>query len=427
MTKKVSLYTLGCKLNFAETSSLAKAFEERGYERTNKMTESDVVIVNTCSVTALSEKKGRNIISRARKANPNATIVAMGCYAQLAPEKLAAMDKIDLVLGNHEKYNVFDYLENPSSQITYRKPYKEILNFNPAWSSNDRTRTFLKVQDGCDYFCAYCTIPMARGLSRSPKIETIIPSVKEIVASGSQEIILTGVNIGDFGRHQGESFIELLKNIAQVDGLHRLRISSIEPNLLTDEVIELAAQTDCIMPHFHIPLQCGTDEMLQKMNRRYTTDVFRGRVEKIKTLMPDAFIAADVIVGVPGETEAHHKQAMQFIESMELSALHVFTYSKRPGTKAAQMPNHVEANEQHQRSVEMHELSNRLQLKFIENQLNTTRSVLFEKEQKDEYIYGFTDNYLRIKAKLNTARSNNIVNAKLLRANDDLTIECEIL
>ncbi|MFO7865004.1 MAG: tRNA (N(6)-L-threonylcarbamoyladenosine(37)-C(2))-methylthiotransferase MtaB, partial [Salinivirgaceae bacterium] len=343
MTEKVSFFTLGCKLNFAETSSLAKAFENKGYERTNKLAESDIVIVNTCSVTSLAEKKGRNILARAKRANPNAIVVAMGCYAQLNPEELKELSHIDLILGNDEKFNIFDYLKTPGEQKIFRHPYKEIARFDGAYSSSDRTRTFLKVQDGCDYFCAYCTIPMARGLSRSANIDSILKSIDEITQAGSKEIILTGVNIGDFGRKNGESFYELLQKIAKTNQPQRLRISSIEPNLLTNEIIELAAQTPQIMPHFHIPLQCGTDEMLQKMNRRYTTDLFKQRIEKIRSVSPSAFIAADVIVGTPGETDELHRQAINFIASLQLSALHVFTYSQRPNTKAATMANQVDA------------------------------------------------------------------------------------
>lgn len=427
MNKKVSFYTLGCKLNFAETSSLAKSFEENGYIRTNKLAESDVVIVNTCSVTAVAEKKGRNILSRARKANPNAKIIAMGCYAQLNPEELLALGKADLILGNDEKFKVFDYLEAPTTKKIYRHPYKELQQFDAAWSSTDRTRTFLKVQDGCDYFCAYCTIPMARGLSRSPSIDSIMKSVHEIIESGSQEIILTGVNIGDFGRKHGETFLQLLQNIVAVKELTRLRISSIEPNLLTNEIIDLAANSTTIMPHFHIPLQCGTDEMLLKMNRRYTTQLFRQRVEKIRSVIPDAFIAADVIVGVPGETIEHHEQAMAFIESLKVSALHVFSYSERPGTKAALMTEQVEKQERHHRSEQMHKLSNQLQRQFIENQLGKTRPVLFEKTQKDGYIYGFTDNYLRVKAKYDASFPNKILNTKLISVDLENNIEGEIL
>ncbi|MDA3867292.1 MAG: tRNA (N(6)-L-threonylcarbamoyladenosine(37)-C(2))-methylthiotransferase MtaB [Salinivirgaceae bacterium] len=427
MIKKVSFFTLGCKLNFAETSSLAKAFENKGYERTNKLDDSDIVIVNTCSVTSLAEKKGRNILSRAKRANPNAVIVAMGCYAQLNPDELKDLGHIDLILGNDEKFNIFDYLKTPGEQKIFRHPYKEIARFDGAYSSSDRTRTFLKVQDGCDYFCAYCTIPMARGLSRSPNIDSIVKSIDEITKTGSKEIILTGVNIGDFGRKNGESFYDLLKKIIQVGQPQRLRISSIEPNLLTNEIIELAAQTPQIMPHFHIPLQCGTDEMLQKMNRRYTTDLFKQRIEKIRSVSPNAFIAADVIVGTPGETDVLHRRAMDFIAELQLSALHVFTYSQRPNTKAATMEEQVNAATKNERSKQMHELSQTLEKKFIETQLNSTHSVLFEKPQKDGYIYGFTDNYLRVKVPYTNGLDNTITNVNLRSVNNENEVNGEIL
>ncbi len=427
MKKRVSFFTLGCKLNFAETSSLANTFEQKGYARVREIENSDIIIINTCSVTSLAEKKGRNIISKARRSNPNAKIIALGCYAQLRPEELKKLNTIDLILGNQEKFKIFEYLENTENETIFRQPYKKIDYIDTAWSSSDRTRTFLKIQDGCSYFCAYCTIPMARGLSRSPDIETVIKSIKEIMKSGACEIVLTGVNIGDFGKQHNQTFGELIEEILRIPNLPRIRLGSIEPNLLTDKIIRMAANSKAIMPHFHIPLQCGTDEMLKKMNRRYTTEVFANRVKTIKEQLPDALIAADVIVGVPGETEAHHQQAMSFIQSLDISYLHVFTYSERPGTKAAQMAEQVDKQTRNKRSRQMHELSDKLKIRFINQQLGKKHDALFENEIKNGFIYGYTDNYLQVKVSHAEELQNNIKEVKLLKTDNNGTIEVEIL
>ena len=413
MSKRVSFRTLGCKLNFAETSSLAAKFEQRGFVRIDEFENSDIIIINTCSVTSLAEKKGRNILSKARRSNPGAKIVVLGCYAQLHPGELAHLNSADLILGNEEKFKIFDYLDEQQHSKIHTHPFKEITTFDNAWSSSDRTRTFLKVQDGCSYFCAYCTIPMARGLSRSPRIEDVVKSVHDIIATGTREIILTGVNVGDFGREHNQTFTELLQALVEIENLPRLRLSSIEPNLMTDDIIQLVASSEKLMPHFHIPLQCGTNEMLSKMNRRYTVETFAGRIEKIKSAIPDACIAADVIVGVPGETDEHHHRALEFIKSLNLSYLHVFTYSSRPGTKAAEMEGQVNAQVKQQRSREMHELADKLSRKFLEKHLKTNRKVLFEKEIKDGYIYGFTDNYIRVKTHYTKGMENTILTVYL--------------
>lgn len=427
MRQKVSFYTLGCKLNFAETSSLASLFEANGFERTVAMDDSDIIVINTCSVTALAEKKGRNLLSRARRLNPAARIVAIGCYAQLRPEELQKLNKADIILGNHEKFHIIDYLNNGSKTTIHRHPYKDIKNFETAWSTSDRTRTFLKIQDGCNYFCAYCTIPMARGLSRSPDIATVLQSVDQILKSGSHEVILTGVNIGDFGRNHHENFEQLLQAIVQNKQLERLRMGSIEPNLLTDGIIDMAAQYPVIMPHFHIPLQCGTNDLLQKMNRHYSTELFAERIERIKQKIPDACIAADVIVGVPGETDRHHREALNYIRQLGVSALHVFTYSERPGTKAAKMSGNIDKNIRQQRSAEMHQLGAELKTNFINRHINEKRPVLFEKEIKNSFIYGFTDNYIRVKTPYQKGMENKIFRVKLLNPDREGTVEGQLL
>ncbi len=427
MNKRVSFYTLGCKLNFAETSSLANTFERKGYKRVNEFENSDIIIINTCSVTSLAEKKGRNIISKARRHNPNAKIIALGCYAQLRPDELNKLDKIDLILGNQEKFKIFDFLENTESQKIITQPYKKIDQIDTAWSSSDRTRTFLKIQDGCSYFCAYCTIPMARGLSRSPDINTVMKSVEEIMKTNTHEIVLTGVNIGDFGQQHDQTFEELIEKILTIPNLPRIRLGSIEPNLLTDSIIKMVAENKAIMPHFHIPLQCGTNEMLEHMKRRYTTEIFANRVKEIKKLMPDALIAADVIVGVPGETNKHHEKAMEFIESLGISYLHVFTYSERPGTQASKMSDQVDKQIRNERSRQMHELSDKLQKRFIDQQIGKKQQALFENEVKNGFIYGHTDNYLQIKAPFKEGLQNTIKQVKLLQTDENKTIEVEIL
>ncbi|ALO16774.1 Threonylcarbamoyladenosine tRNA methylthiotransferase MtaB [Salinivirga cyanobacteriivorans] len=427
MAKSVSFRTLGCKLNFAETSSLATVFEQKGYERTNNFVESDIIVINTCSVTSLAEKKGRNLLSKARRANPNAKIVVLGCYAQLRPEELHNLETADLILGNEEKFKVFDYLEQDAQPSVYTHPFKEITTFDSAWSSGDRTRTFLKVQDGCNYFCAYCTIPMARGLSRSPEIQTIVETAKEIIATGTKEIILTGVNVGDFGRQHGESFYELLKALVELENIPRLRLSSIEPNLMNYDIIQLVANQEALMPHFHIPLQCGTDELLEKMNRRYTTELFAERVSEIKRTVPDACIAADVIVGVPGETDEHHQRAMKFIESLDLSYLHVFTYSSRPGTKASEMNHQVKSQVKQQRSREMHQLADKMSRNFHQRHLQQTRKVLFEREIQNNFIFGFTDNYIRVKTPYREGMENTILNVYLSELDEEGTVKGTIV
>lgn len=419
MNKKVSFFTLGCKLNFAETSSLAAKFEKKGYLRTEDFKKSDYVIINTCAVTSLAEKKGRNIISRAKRANPNAKIIAMGCYSQLRPEELKSLKNVDLILGNEEKFKIFDYIENQTIGEIHRHPFKEIQSFDSAWSSSDRTRTFLKVQDGCDYFCAYCTIPMARGLSRSPKIQNVLEDIQNIIKEGTKEIILTGVNVGDFGKKHNETFGELLSHIIHKTPLQRLRLSSIEPNLITDEIIQLASENKMVMPHFHIPLQCGTNNLLQSMNRRYTVEDYAERVAKIKKTIPDACIAVDVIVGVPGESGEDHLNTIDFLTSIDISYLHVFTYSERPDTKAAKMKNQVPKQVKTERSKNLHELSDKFLLKFLHNNLKKVRPVLYEKEVKNGFIYGFTDNYIRTKVVYEQGMENQIVDTQLIEIDDN--------
>lgn len=425
MKKKVAFFTLGCKLNFAETSALAGRFIERGYERTTQMDNSDIIVINTCSVTSLAEKKGRNLLSKARKKSPDAKIIVMGCYAQLHPEDLQPLQKADLILGNQEKLQIFDYLEYPIESEVVRQPFRKITEAEVVYSSQDRTRTFLKIQDGCSYFCAYCTIPMARGLSRSPGIDNVLKAVKQIVDQGSKEIILTGVNIGDFGRQHHQTFAELLRAIIKIKGLRRLRLGSVEPNLLTNEIIELVANHDVLMPHFHMPLQCGTDDLLRKMKRRYTTAIYANRVDEIQKQLPDACIVADVIVGVPGETAKLHDQAKAFIKQLGISALHVFTYSERPQTAAAEMPEQVHNKLRQERSQEMHALSDELHNLYIQSQINKKRPVLFEKNTKNDFIYGFTDNYIRVKYPFDNQLIEQIKTVKLIGRDREGNVNAE--
>jgi len=320
--RRFAINTLGCKLNFSESSTISRQFIENGYQQVDFSHEADVYIINTCSVTQLAEKKCRNVISKAVRTNPEAKVIVVGCYAQLNPDQLSEMEGVHLVVNNRDKQRIFEYLDQESKK-DIRCSYNDLIEFAPAWSIDDRTRSFLKIQDGCDYFCSYCTIPKARGKSRSDSIENVIENACSIVNQGVKEIVLTGVNVGDFGKHHNQNLYQLLEAFHTVDGLKRLRLSSIEPNLLEDRIIELVGGSSLIMPHFHIPLQCGTDRLLKLMNRRYTTEEFRRKIETIRSMIPDAFIAIDLIVGVPEETEEDFRQTVDFIRSLDLSELHI--------------------------------------------------------------------------------------------------------
>lgn len=414
--KKASFYTLGCKLNFSETSSIARRFEELGFERVEFSENADTVVINSCSVTAEGDKKTRNIIRQAVRKNPEALIIVTGCYAQLQPDTIQKIDGVDLVIGSSEKQNITDYLGNLSkkeqTEIHIHKP-KEIRNYFHAYSYGDRTRSFLKVQDGCDYYCTYCTIPFARGRSRNDSISNTVAEAREIAAKGTLEIILTGVNIGDFGKSTGEEFIDLLRELDKIEELKRIRISSVEPNLLTDEIIEFAAQSQRIMPHFHLPLQSGSNDVLALMKRKYQREVFESRVAKIKKELPHAFIGVDVIAGTNGETDDFFRDSYRFIADLDVSQLHAFPYSERPGTKALEIKPVVPVDERKQRTQRLIGLSDRKTEDFYRQHLGTIRPVLFEEQKDKKSISGFTDNYIRVETNFQEGMENQIIEVKL--------------
>ena len=413
MPKKVAYISLGCKLNFSETSWIVQQFENAGYERADNESQADVTVIDTCTVTELANKKSRQAIHKILNRNPKTILVAIGCYTQLKPGEVAAIEGVDYIFGSDNKMDLTDIISNLKKQPT---PVISVSNesriFEPIYSFGDRTRSFFKVQDGCDYFCAYCTIPHARGRSRSNTVARTVEVAREAVARGIREIVLTGVNIGDFGRANGENFFQLLTELERIDGLKRLRISSIEPNLITDHIIKHVADSKVIMPHFHIPLQCGTDRLLTLMHRRYTTGFYAKRIELIKKLIPDACIAADVITGVPTESEADFGEACDFIKSMPLSYLHVFPYSVRANTLAARMemvPNEIRKH----RSQQMIAVGQTLTKRFIDSQTGKTRPVLFEGEHARGEMCGFTDNYIKVKVQTDQNLVNQIQNVEL--------------
>ena len=414
--KKASFYTLGCKLNFSETSSIARRFGDFGFERVEFEEKADVVVINSCSVTAEGDKKTRNIIRQAIRKNPEAMVVVTGCYAQLQPETIQKIEGVDLIVGSSEKLNIPEFLgdlgKKDQTEIHIQKP-KEIRNYFHAYSFGDRTRSFLKVQDGCDYYCTYCTIPFARGRSRNDSIGNTVAEAREIVAKGTMEIILTGVNIGDFGKSTGEAFIDLLRELDQIENLARIRISSVEPNLLTDEIIEFAARSQRIMPHFHLPLQSGSNEVLSLMKRKYKREVFESRVAKIKKEIPNAFIGVDIIAGTNGETDEFFSDSYRFIADLDVSQLHAFPYSERPGTKALDIKPVIPVNERKQRTQLLIALSDRKTENFYRQNLGDIREVLFEEQKDQKFISGFTDNYIKVEIAYQPDFVNRIGRVKL--------------
>ena len=397
--KKAAFYTLGCKLNFAETSTIGKQLEEQGIRKIRKGEKADICIINTCSVTELADKQCRQTIRRVIKEHPGAFIIATGCYAQLKPGDVAKIEGVDLVIGSAQKLDIISYLSSLDKKekgeiIT--SDWKAIDKFVPSCSKGDRTRYFLKVQDGCDYFCSYCTIPMARGKSRNGSIKELVMQAEEAAQEGAKEIILTGVNIGDFGRTTRESFFDLVMALDQVEGISRYRISSIEPNLLTDEILAFTAQSKRFAPHFHIPLQSGSDDVLKLMRRRYDTTLFRHKIERIKQLMPHAFIGVDVIVGVRGETETFFDDARRFIESLAISQLHVFPYSERPGTRALLIEPNVTPKQKQDRCHTLLNVSDNKLKEFYTSQIGSRRKVLFEQPKPGMMMHGFSENYVRV-------------------------------
>lgn len=422
--KKAVYYTLGCKLNFSETSTVGKILKEAGVRTAKKGEVADICIINTCSVTDMADKKCRQIIHRLVKENPGAFVVVTGCYAQLKPEQVASIEGVDLVLGAEQKGDLVNYLgslqKHEHGEI-FTSATNNIRSFSPSCSRGDRTRYFLKVQDGCDYFCSYCTIPFARGRSRNGKIADLVEQARQVAAEGGKEIVLTGVNIGDFGKTTGETFFDLVKSLDEVEGIERYRISSIEPNLLTDEVIDFVAQSRAFMPHFHIPLQSGCDEVLKLMRRRYDTALFANKIKKIKEVMPHAFIGVDVIVGTRGETEAYFEKAYQFIESLDVTQLHVFSYSERPGTQALKIDYVVSPEEKHKRSQRLLALSDEKTKNFYRQFIGKEAKVLMEKSKAGVPMHGFTDNYIRIETEHNDELDNCLVTVRLGDFNEDGT------
>ena len=412
----VEYHTLGCKLNFAETSTIGKILSDRGFHTSRAGEIPDIVVVNTCSVTELADKKGRQLIRRLVKKYPDALMVVTGCYAQLKGNEIAEIPGVDIVLGSEQKLEIARYIDewrDKREQSVVITPHNMIRRFGASCSRGDRTRYFLKVQDGCDYYCSYCTIPIARGRSRSGSIESMVEQARQVAAEGGKEIIITGVNIGDFGKGTDHNFFDLVKALDEVDGIERYRISSIEPNLLTDEIIEWVAQSRRFMPHFHIPLQSGCDEVLKIMRRHYDTALYASKIEKIRSIIPDAFIGVDLIVGMRGETPEFFEQSLQFCRSIDVSRLHVFPYSERPGTRALGIDYVVSPQEKSLRAHKMLALSDEKLRNFTSRFIGTSRPVLFEQPPKGHPMHGFTDNYLRVETTYNPALVNNIAVASL--------------
>ena len=425
---KVALTTLGCKLNYSETSTISRQFKNAGYEIVNFDQFSDIYIINTCSVTENADKQFKSYVSKALKINSNAFLVAIGCYAQLKPKELADINGVDLVLGSKEKFNILEYLtdiKKNSTGIVHSCEISEIDFYKSSFSIGERTRSFLKVQDGCDYKCTYCTIPLARGLSRSDKLDNILTSAKKISESGVKEIVLTGVNIGDYGKgelgnkNHENTFLDLISALDKVDGISRIRISSIEPNLLSNEIIDFVSNSKKFVPHFHIPMQSGSDTILKLMKRRYLSKLYKDRISHIKKVIPNACIGADVIVGFPGETDKEFLETYDFISRLDLSYLHVFTYSERNNTEAIKFDKVVPKNVRSKRSKMLRSLSVKLKRKFYTSQIGTTRNVLFETENRNGFVYGFSNNYVRVKYPWRNYLADKIVPFELKEIDSD--------
>lgn len=429
--KKAAFYTLGCKLNFSETSAIAGTFKDVGFERVAFEEKADVYVINTCSVTNQGDKSSRNIIRQAVKNNPDAMVIVIGCYAQLKPGEVGSIEGVDIVLGTQEKFNIPSYLGNLEKQKTTDikiTRLADIRSFHQAFSRDDRTRSFLKIQDGCDYYCSFCTIPYARGGSRNDTIQNTVRETQKAVERGFKEVVLTGVNIGDFGKSTGENFLGLIMALEKVEGLHRLRLGSIEPNLLHDKIIERVAASKVIMPHFHIPLQSGSDEILSLMKRKYSTGLFARRIRRIRELIPHAFIGVDVIAGTNGETDKHFQESYDFINSFDISQLHAFTYSERSGTQALKIPWKVDIEERKHRTQRYINLSEKKLRAFYEKHLGTKHTVLFEKPLKSgEVMSGFTDNYIRVETPYKEELVNELRDVKLqtILPNGHVTINFE--
>lgn len=428
--KKVSLYTLGCKLNFSETSTIARTFEEGGYARVDFEDRPDIYVINTCSVTENANKRCRQLVKKALKHNPDAFVAIIGCYAQLKPEEISAIPGVDIVLGANEKFNLLEHIENLDKKEEteiHNEKIKYTKEFVPSYSYGDRTRSFLKVQDGCDYFCSFCTIPLARGRSRSQTVAETIKVAEEVAQTDVQEIVLTGVNIGDFGSGSDENFFDLVQALDKVDGIDRYRISSIEPNLLSDEIIKFCADSHKFVPHFHIPLQSGNNKILHAMRRRYRRELYVDRIKQIKTLMPNCCIGVDVIVGFPGETEDDFIDTYDFLKDLDISYLHVFTYSERPDTTAVRMGNVVPMQQRSQRSKMLHILSDKKKRQFYEQNVGKTGTVLLEVEDHDGYLFGFSENYVKVKVPYNPDHVNRLFKVTYSAIDSDGIMRGEIL
>ena len=416
--KKVAFHTMGCKLNFSETSTIKRDFISRGFKTVSFNEYANIYVLNSCSVTENADREARKIIRQAKRLNPSSSIIVTGCYAQLKPEELAALKEVDMIFGAKEKFNLLDHLDsielNHKTKL-FHSEINSVSHFEPSFSSNDRTRSYLKVQDGCDYNCTFCTIPLARGASRSSTVSKTLMSAKQAISSGAREIVLTGVNIGDFGVNSHEKFIDLLVSLNDLNDLDRIRISSIEPNLLSNDIIEFCAKSKKIMPHFHIPLQSGSSRILKLMRRKYQTSLYKERIEHIKSLIPDACIGADIIVGFPSETDDDFQKSYDFIESLNISYLHVFSYSERQNTKAIKIKNKVSMTKKAERSLGMRELSKELKLSFEKSFVGSTREVLFE-YQIDNQWFGHSDNYLPVRVNTKEDLKNNIESVSIVNS-----------
>lgn len=434
-TKTVAFHTLGCKLNFSETSTIARNLKDNGYQKVEFTDSANVYVINTCSVTANADKECRTIVKNAMKANPEGFVVVVGCYAQLKPQEIAEMEGVDLVLGAAEKFNIAEYLDDINKKeetIVHSCEIEEADFYVGSYSIGDRTRAFLKVQDGCDYKCTYCTIPLARGISRSDTVENVIKNANEIAQKGIKEIVLTGVNIGDYGKGEfgnkkhEHTFLELVQELDQVDAIERIRISSIEPNLLKNETIDFVSKSNRFVPHFHIPLQSGSDEILKKMKRRYLSNLYLDRVTKIREVMPNACIGVDVIVGFPGETEELFMETYNFLNELPISYLHVFTYSERDNTEAIEFEGVVDQGERKRRNKMLRILSEKKRQAFYQSQLNSTQKVLWEHDNKDGKMFGFTENYVKVQTDFNPELVNEAQIVDLVRINHNGIVEVKI-
>ena len=431
---KVAFKTLGCKLNYSETSSISREFVKKGYEKVSFDDASDIYVINTCSVTQNADKEFKYLVNKVKRKNPNSSVVAIGCYAQLKPKKISEIPGVDLVLGADKKFDILNYLnlEDQDNNNIHSCEINSVDFFKSSYSLGDRTRSFLKVQDGCDYKCTYCTIPQARGKSRSGTISEILDNVKHLVASGVKEIVLTGVNIGDYGifntktKKRETNFYELISNIDLIPDLNRVRISSIEPNLLSDEIIQFVHNSNSFVKHFHIPLQSGSDKILKLMKRRYLKNLYISRINKIKELMPDCCIGVDVIVGFPGETEEEFNETYEFLEALNISYLHVFSYSERDNTESLKINHKIPKKIRATRSQILRKLSEKKKMNFYKSNINQIRPVLFESKNYDGYIYGYTDNYVRVKTLWSKNLVDNVVDCELINIDDEIIMNAKV-